>query len=184
MSYLRIRRFGSKLPIDDPHVLDQFELTVFDAAAVRASMPPEHLFIERCLRFLKPGGRMAIVLPDSILSNPGLVFIRKWIFMNAYVLASVDLPKQMFARSDTGTLTSVLVLQKFTDEELRHAREMGKPPDYQVFMAIADEVGWDLRGNPVFKRTPSGEQILVTKQRVVKDAQREGGCNRERSGCG
>ena len=166
--------FGSKLPIDDPHVLDQFELAVFDAAAVRASMPPEHLFIERCLRFLKPAGRMAIVLPDSILSNPGLVFIRKWIFMNAYVLASVDLPKQMFARSDTGTLTSVLVLQKFTDEELRRAREMGKPPDYQVFMAIADEVGWDLRGNPVFKRTPSGEQILVTKQRVVKTRNAKG----------
>ena len=159
--------FGSKLPIDDPHILDQFELAVFGAAAVRSSMPPEQLFIERCLRFLKPGGRMAIVLPDSILSNPGLTFIRKWMLMNAYVLASVDLPKQMFARSDTGTLTSVLVLQKFTDEELRLAREMGKPPDYQVFMAIADEVGWDLRGNPVFKRTPSGEQILATKKRVV-----------------
>ena len=93
-------------------------------------MPPERLFIERCLRFLKPSGRTAIVLPDSILSNPGLAFIREWMHMNAYVLASVDLPKQMFARSDTGTLTSVLVLQKFTDEELHLAREMGKPPDY------------------------------------------------------
>ena len=49
--------FGSKLPIDDPHVLDQFELAVFDAAAVPSSMLPEQLFIERCLRFLKPSGR-------------------------------------------------------------------------------------------------------------------------------
>ena len=41
-------------------------------------------------------------------------------------------------------------------------------------MAITDEVGWDLRGNPVFKRTPSGKQILRATKRVVTTRNAEG----------
>ncbi|MFQ5853021.1 MAG: restriction endonuclease subunit M [Candidatus Binatia bacterium] len=159
--------FGSKLPIDDPHILDQFRLVRFEARSPRSSMPPEHLFIERCLDFLKPGGRMAIVLPDSILSNPGLAFIRRWILHNAYVIASVDLPREAFARSDTHTMTSVLVLQKFTDEERKLVAEMQQPPEYGIFMGIADHVGWDLRGNSVFVRTSEGEEVLKKTTRTV-----------------
>jgi type I restriction enzyme M protein len=164
--------FGSKLPIDDPHILDQFELVSFEAKNSRSSMPPEQLFIERCLAFLKPGGRMAIVLPDSILSNPGLAFIRRWILKRAYIIASIDLPRETFARSDTHTMTSLLILQKFTEEERRLVVEMGRVPEYEIFMAIADRVGWDLRGNPVLLRTPEGEEIhrRVTKKVSTRDA--------------
>ena len=164
--------FGSKLPIDDPHILDQFELVRFGAKNPRSSMPPEQLFIERCLALLKPGGRMAIVLPDSILSNPGLVFIRRWVLKNAYVIASIDLPRETFARSDTHTMTSVLLLQKFTAEEMRVVLEIGRSPQYQIFMAIADHVGWDLRGNPVLLRTPEGAEIhrRVTRKVSSRDA--------------
>lgn len=130
-------------------------------------MPPEQLFVERCLRFLKPGGRMAIVLPDSILSNPGLTFLRQWVLRNAWVIASVDLPREMFARSDTHTKTSVLILQRFTDEEKRLVSEMGRAPEYEVFMAIAEHVGWDLRGQPVYLRTPEGEEILQKSVKTV-----------------
>ncbi len=134
-------------------------------------MPPEQLFVERCLQFLKPGGRMAIVLPDSILSNPGLAFIRRWLFHNAYVLASIDLPREAFARSDTHTMTSILVLQKFTRQERGLVRTLGRTPDYLIFMAVADKVGWDLRGYPIYRRTPSGEIILGadTSEPVVDD---------------
>lgn len=152
--------FGSNLPIDDPHVLDQFELAIVEAKARRSSMPPEQVFVERCLDFLKPGGRMAIVLPDSILSNPGLAFIRRWLLLRAYIIASIDLPRETFARSDTHTMTSVLVLQKFTREERKLATELGRAPEYEVFMAVAEKVGCDLRGKPVFLRTPDGEEIL------------------------
>ncbi|OBX35168.1 putative type I restriction enzymeP M protein [Halomonas elongata] len=109
--------FGSRLPIDDPHILEQYELSTFGAKAPRTSMPPEHLFIERCLQFLKPGGRLAIVLPDSILTNPGLEFIRKWILTQAWLIGSVDLPREMFARSDTHTLTSVLLLKNLLNRK-------------------------------------------------------------------
>jgi type I restriction enzyme M protein len=157
--------FGSKLPIDDPHILDQYELATVEAKARRSSMPPEQLFVERCLDFLSPRGRMAIVLPDSILSNPGLAFIRRWLLLRAYVIASVDLPRQTFARSDTHTMTSVLLLQKFTNEERRLATELGHAPDYEVFMAVAQSVGCDLRGQPVFLHTPDGEEV---RRKVVR----------------
>ena len=159
--------FGSRLPVDDAPILEQFDLAYSESRSIRTNMPPEQLFVERCLRFLKPGGRMAIVLPDSILSNPGLTFLRQWVLRNAWVIASVDLPREMFARSDTHTKTSVLILQRFTDEEKRLVSEMGRAPEYEVFMAIAEHVGWDLRGQPVYLRTPEGEEILQKSVKTV-----------------
>lgn len=152
--------FGSKLPIDDPHILEQFDLSRYEAASPRTSMPPEQLFIERCLQLLKPGGRMALVLPDSILSNPGLAFIRRWLLNNAYIIASIDLPREMFAKSDTHTMTSVLIIQKFTQKEKEFAAKSNKLPDYEIFMAVAERVGWDLRGKPIYMRDEEGEEIF------------------------
>ena len=117
---------------------------------------------------------MAIVLPDSILSNPGLAFIRRWLLRNAYIIASIDLPREMFARSDTHTMTSVLVLQKFTAEERNFVAEAGRPPEYDIFMAIADTVGWTLRGDPVYVRTPEGDEVLQRTTRLVSVRDRSG----------
>ena len=159
--------FGSRLPVDDPHILDQFDLSRIEAKSPRSSMPPEQLFVERCLAFLKPGGRMAIVLPDSILSNPGLAWLRRWVLQNAWIIASVDLPRETFAKSDTHTMTSVLILQRFTAEEKHLVAQAGTVENYEIFMAIADQVGWDLRGQPRFKRTDDGEEIYQTRTRPV-----------------
>ena len=152
--------FGSFIPIDDPHILDQFELSRFDMEndAGRTSMPPEQLFIERCLHLLKPGGRMAIVLPDSILSNPGLSFIRRWILKRTRVIASIDLPQVTF-EPYTGTQTSILLLQKKTHEEMMIEQESGKYREYEVFMTIPEAVGHDRRGEIHYLRTPEGELI-------------------------
>jgi type I restriction enzyme M protein len=177
--------FGSKIPIDDPHILAQFELSTFEMenGARRASMPPEQLFIERCLQLLKPGGRLAIVLPDSILSNPGLAFIRRWILKRARIIASIDLPQVTF-EPYTGTQTSVLLMQKKTDEEMLIEQETSKLRDYEIFMATPEAVGHDRRGEVLYLRTPEGEMIeyedtitvtrrkpsgeLVTEQRQQK----------------
>ena len=152
--------FGSRIPIDDPHILAQFELSTFEMenGARRASMPPEQLFIERCLQLLKPGGRLAIVLPDSILSNPGLAFIRRWILKRARIIASVDLPQVTF-EPYTGTQTSVLLMQKKTDGEMLIEQETGKLRDYEIFMATPEAVGHDRRGEVLYLRTPEGEMI-------------------------
>ena len=152
---------GPGLAVDDPHILDQFELTRFEAENPRSAMPPERLFIERCWQFLKPGGYMAIVLPDSILSNPGLLYIRRWILKRCRVIASIDLPKETFeAFGGTGTQTSVLVLQKKTEEQMRLEEASGQMEDYEVFMAVCQTMGYDRRGNDLWLRTPNGEIVL------------------------
>ena len=145
--------FGANIPIDDPHVLAQYELTLG-----RSSVPPDQLFVERCLQLLRPGGRLAIVLPDSILSNPGLLDVRRWILANTRVVASIDLPMETF-EPHTGTQTSVLLLQKKTADEIAIEKAVGRPNDYEVFMAIPHAVGHDRRGHPMYRRTPEGDLI-------------------------
>ena len=155
--------FGTKAVIDNPDILARFELTTFNASSPRTALPPEQLFIERCLDFLKPGGLLGIVLPDSILSNPGLTWIREWIVKKAYIVASIDLPVETF-EPHTGTQTSILILRKKTigQEKLME--------DYDIFMAIPEKVGHDRRGNPVFKTTPEGEiELDENEQPLIVD---------------
>ncbi|MEM3507347.1 MAG: N-6 DNA methylase [Candidatus Bathyarchaeia archaeon] len=155
--------FGTKAVIDDPAILSQFEIWTFESKTKRKSLPPEQLFIERCLQLLKPGGILGMVVPDSILSNPGLVWIRKWILLKAYVLASIDLPTETFEPS-TGTQTSILILKKKYPEEQKLQK------DYEIFMAIPERVGHDRRGNPVYKLTAEGKIELDKKgQPVIED---------------
>lgn len=75
------------------------------------------LFIERILKFLKPGGRAAIVLPQGKFNNSSLAFIREWILRKARLLAVVGLHQNTF-KPHTGTKTSVLFIQKYTHDEL------------------------------------------------------------------
>lgn len=152
--------FGTKAIIDNPDILSQFELTTFKAGSPRTALPPEQLFVERCLDFLKPGGVLGIVLPDSILSNPGLTWIREWILKKAYIIASVDLPGETFA---VGTQTSILILKKKTPEQEKLLE------DYDIFMAIPEKVGRDRRGNPIFKTTPEGEIELDENYKPLID---------------
>ncbi len=110
--------FGSKIPIKDKAILEQFELAHIwqqdkknniwmMTERLQSSVPPEILFIERCTQFLKSGGRMGIVLPDSILGSPGLGYIREWLIQNHRIIASIDLHADTF-QPRNGTQTSVL----------------------------------------------------------------------------
>ena len=154
--------FGAYITIDDPHILEQFEIARLDITGQQGrgsgSRPPEQLFIERCLQLLRPGGRLAIVLPDSILSNPGLTNLRRWLLAKTRVIASIDLPQETF-EPYTGTQTSVLLLQKKTAEEIAVEQEVGSHREYDVFMAMPRAVGHDRRGNPLYLRTPEGHVI-------------------------
>lgn len=161
---------GPGLAIDDPYILGQFEITTFEAESPRSSIPPERLFIERCWQFLRPGGRMAIVLPDSILSNPGLVWLRHWLLKRGEIIASMDLPTETFeAHGGTGTQTSVLVLRKKTTEEMNIEEQTRKMRDYEIFMAVCTTAGYDRRGNDLWVRTPEGELIVGPDKQPIRD---------------
>lgn len=165
--------FGSKIPIQDKNILEQYELahiwecnkntgnwTMTDR--LQSSVPPEILFIERCTQFLRPGGRIGIVLPDSILGSPGLGYIREWLIRNHRIIASIDLHVDTF-QPRNGTQTSVLILQKKTQAEKVSDQENGIS-DYNIFMAMVEKVGHDKRGNPIFKRDNEGNEILVEER--------------------
>ena len=93
------------------------------------------LFIERILKFLKPGGRAAIVLPQGKFNNSSLAFIREWILRNARLLAVVGLHPNTF-KPHTGTKTSVLFVQKYTEAQLKEIDSVKQQvaadcPDYE-----------------------------------------------------
>lgn len=111
---------------------------------------------------------MGIVLPDGILGNPGDEYIRWWIMRHAYVLGSVDLPVECFiVEANVNILTSLLFLKKKTAEEIS-AEDVSGPKDYPVFMAVAEKVGYDRRGNTLYKRSPDGEEILEDVEKDEK----------------
>lgn len=169
--------FGSKIPIKDKSILEQFELahiwennkkagtwTMTDR--LQSSVPPEILFIERCTQFLIPGGRLGIVLPDSILGSPGLGYIREWLIQNHRIIASIDLHQDTF-QPRNGTQTSVLILQKKTQAKKDAEEKSGQMADYNIFMAMVEKIGHDKRGNPLFKRDKEGNEILVPDKNNV-----------------
>ena len=168
--------FGSKIPVKDSAVLSQFDLghiwnkdssgNWIKSKKLQASVPPEQLFIERCMQLLKPGGRMGIVLPDAILGSPGLEYIRTWLIQKAYIVASIDLHEDTF-QPRNGTQTSVLFLQKKTQEEIDKEEKSGQMKDYKIFMAMVDRIGHDRRGTPLFKRDKYGNEILVPEENEV-----------------
>ena len=103
---------------------------------------------------------MGIVLPDSILGAPGLGYIREWLIRNHKIIASVDLHADTF-QPRNGTQTSVLFLQKKTQEQKDKEEKSGTMSDYNIFMAMIEKVGHDKRGNPIFKHDKEGNEILV-----------------------
>ena len=160
--------FGSDIPITDPAILGKYELArkppkkdgSGQADGYQSAVAPEVLFIQRGIEWLRPGGRMGIVLPDGILGNPGDEYIRRWILRHCWVLASVDLPVETFiVEANVNILTSLLFLKKKTREQIQ-AEDLGRTVDYPVFMAVAEKVGFDRRGVPLYERTPDGEEVL------------------------
>jgi type I restriction enzyme M protein len=136
---------------------------------VQKSQPPEILFVERCVKFLKPGsGRAAIVLPDGILGSPGLGYVREWILRNTRVLASVDLHPDTF-QPHVSIQTSVLILQRKTDEEIAVEAAAGRMNDYEVFLAVANHIGHDKRGNVTYVRDRKGNEIVEEVDETLKE---------------
>lgn len=160
--------FGAKIPVDDPLILKQFDLghrwvkdedRWIKTADLQARVAPEVLFVERCVQWVKPGtGKVAIVLPDGILGNPSAASIRYWILTHCQLLASVDLPVEAFL-PQVGVQASLLFLRRKSQVEM-DAEALGNHLEYQVFMAVSENVGHDRRGNVVYQRDADGAEIV------------------------
>jgi len=175
--------FGAEIPITDPAVLRDYDLAqrwdrggdsvIRPTGSYHSSVAPEVLFIQRSIEWLRPGGRMGIVLPNGILGNPGDEYIRRWILRHCWVLASVEIPVEAFiVEANVNILTSLLFLKRKTTDEIS-AEDLGGPKQYPVFMAVAEKVGFDRRGKTLHKRHPDGEEIV--KEIEEKETIRVGG---------
>jgi type I restriction enzyme M protein len=157
--------FGEDLSVDDPHVLDQYELPRFMAGTTRSSMAPQELFLERCHRLLKPEGLLAIVSPDNLLSNPGYDFFRVWLLLRFQLIASVWLPGEMFQPS-TGTQTSLLLLRKRRKPLSKLADLASEERARPVFFAVPKRIGHDQRGSFIPLRDEDGN--VVVRKRLAR----------------
>jgi len=160
--------FGKKCVIDDKKILQHYKLGHkwekddnnhwVQTDKIDESRTPDVLFIERCLDLLKPGGRLAIVLPDGILGNDGLEYVRQFIIDNADIVAIIDCPVESFLPS-TDTKTSLLILKKKKGKAL--------PQTFDAFMAIPKTCGHDRRGKEIYKRDENGDAILQNNKVVI-----------------
>ncbi|MCW9732891.1 N-6 DNA methylase [Avibacterium sp. 20-15] len=83
----------------------------------RDSQATEILFIEQCYNFLKPNGYLAIVIPDGILTNSSLQYVRDSIEEKFRIIAVVSLPQTAFKATGAGVKSSVLFLRKYDAAE-------------------------------------------------------------------
>ena len=91
-------------------ILDRFKLG-------KVSGLTEVLFMERCLKLLKPGGRMGIVLPESILNGSGLQKVRDYFESEAKILLITSIPQDVFTAAGATIKPSLLFFKRFTEEE-------------------------------------------------------------------
>ena len=111
--------FGAKIKKEEKPYLGNYELgKKINSPKERNSQKTEILFIERCFDFLKSGtGKLAIILPDGILNNSSLQYVRDYIEQHFQILAVVSLPQIAFKYYEAGVKPSILFLRKFSEEE-------------------------------------------------------------------
>lgn len=134
--------FGSLMREEARKMLGRFSL-----GTRKRSLPLEVLALERCFQFLKPGGKLVIVLPDGNLGNFNVQFVRDWLLSNMMLKGVVSLPTETFAPFGTSTKTSLCFFQKF--RTLDDAKL-----DYQTAFFKLDNIGYDATG-----RERSGEEV-------------------------
>jgi type I restriction enzyme M protein len=157
------RRFGFDIVMANPPFAGDIKQTDMLAPYVMAqkangkyetAVGRDLLFIERNLDFLKPGGRMAIVLPQGRFNNSSDERVRRFIMEQCRILAVVGLHPNTF-KPHTGTKTSVLFVQKWNDDK-KAGPLCKKVGDYDIFFATQQVESVNNRGEKVYVKKPDG----------------------------
>jgi len=136
--------FGSTVKLSEHDYLENYDFGVTEKTdgnkEKRKTQKSEILFIELVHRFLKPeSGKIAIVLPDSILTNETLQYVRDWLFERFKIIGIASLPESAFAHFGTSVKASILFLRKYgTDEKILD--------DYEILMSTPKKVGYTSTG--------------------------------------
>ncbi|NDO20446.1 SAM-dependent DNA methyltransferase [Lachnospiraceae bacterium MD329] len=123
--------FGSILQKDSYSYLGDFELL-----EGRNKVPLEVLGLERSLQLLRDGGRLAIILPESIFVNKSYTYVRNWIEQNMKIRGIISLPLLTFSPFGANIKTSILFGTKGKVEQ-----------PYNVFAGIIENIGFNSKGD-------------------------------------
>lgn len=148
--------------IKEQTILSHYELAKNEKGKWQKKVGRDILFIERNLDFLKPGGRMAIVLPQGRFNNASDKYIRDFIAERCRILAVVGLHGNVF-KPHTGTKTSVLFVQKWDDELCP------KKDDYPIFFATMRKPSKDNSGEKIYVKDKNGEILLDRHNHFIVD---------------
>lgn len=148
--------------IKEQTILSHYELAKNDKGKWQKKVGRDILFIERNLNFLKPGGRMAVVLPQGRFNNVSDKYIRDYIAERCRILAVVGLHGNVF-KPHTGTKTSVLLVQKW-DDVLCPKKE-----DYPIFFATMQKPSKDNSGEKIYVKDENGEILLDSHSHFIVD---------------
>ena len=149
--------------IKENTIISRYELGKNSSGKWQNKVGRDILFIERNLNFLKPGGRMAIVLPQGRFNNSSDKTIREYIAERCRILAVVGLHGNVF-KPHTGTKTSVLFVQKW-DDELCPKKE-----DYPIFFATMQKPSKDNSGDKIYLIDPeTGLPALDKHNHLIVD---------------
>jgi type I restriction enzyme M protein len=157
------REFGFEVLMANPpfagdikqsDMLSPYDLAHKSNGKLESAVGRDLLFIERNLDFLRPGGRMAVVLPQGRFNNSSDLRVRKFIMERCRILAVVGLHPNTF-KPHTGTKTSVLFVQKWNDEP-KAGPLCPVVEDYNIFFATQQVESVNNSGEKIFVRRPDG----------------------------
>lgn len=152
--------------IKDSRLLAEYWVSFNEKGKKENKVSRDVLFVERNLDFLKPWGRMAIVLPQGRFNNSSDEKVRKYIMERARLLAVVGLDNNTF-KPHTGTKTSVLFVQK-RDEDQNSPTYNPKLDDYEIFMAVSECSGKDNSWEEIYEKDENGERKLDEHGHLVQ----------------
>lgn len=148
--------------IKESNIIHKYDLGFNEKKKPKSKVGRDILFIERNLDFLKPGGRLAIVLPQGRFNNTSDKDIREFISDKARILAVVGLHGNTF-KPHTGTKTSVLFLQKWDDKLCQ------RKSDYPIFFCVSERSGKDNSGDYVYVKNGEGKPKLDKYGHLIVD---------------
>lgn len=120
------------------------------------------LYVESCLRAVRPGGRVGILVPNGYLGNRSERYLefRRWLLRNARIAAVIGFPRFTFKKSGADVSASALILER----RLEPLADLSGMPDHPIHFNLVEKVGWDLQSkhaNRIFKRDPrDGTELL------------------------
>lgn len=117
--------FGSTVKQTEKAYLHQYSLATKEVdwlnpnskASDRPSQSTEVLFIEQAEKYLVDGGYLAIVIPDGILTNSSMQYVRDYISDTFRIVAVVSMPQTAFSANGAGVKSSVMFLKKYSLDE-------------------------------------------------------------------